>query len=184
MSCIPRILELKGDRDYLHIMDPKDLPADCGIAIEGGGEYRGFHYLITFTGNAHRCGYVALPINHVLADEKIDLVSGHAPEPYDDLSVHGGITFHENGIHIMERLFPKEPHCKDVWIGFDCAHYRDGKDWEHHAKYFGEEKMNKLSSCFYPFSETLRIVEVVRTYNYVESECKNLIDQLIEKDAA
>jgi len=173
MSCIPKILELQGDKDHLHIMDHSKLPADCGVVIEGGGEYKGYPYLITFTGTAHRCGYVAIDEGHPLYGK--DLMQNSAPEPFD-LCVHGGITFHEKGTHVLERLFPDQPHCNDEWIGFDAAHAWDGKDWEKHAKYFGEEKMKKLSSYFTFFDRD----ETIRTYSYIEQQCKNLIDQIIE----
>ncbi len=174
MSCIPRILELKGDKSHLHVMDSTLAPADCGLVVEGGGEHRGYHYLITFTGTAHRCGYVAISKEHPL--HGLDLVQHSAPEPYD-ISVHGGVTFHDES-HLMQRLFPNEPHCNDEWIGFDAAHAWDGKDWDKHAEYFGEEKMKKLSSCFTFFDRD----EVVRSYDYMELECKNLINQLVEAE--
>jgi len=78
MSCIPKILELKGDKDHLHTMDHSKLPADCGNVIEGGGEYKGYHYLITFTGTAHRCGYVGIEEGHPLYGK--DLMQNSAPD--------------------------------------------------------------------------------------------------------
>jgi hypothetical protein len=185
VSCIPKILELKGDKEFLPIIDPENKRerADHGLTVEGGGEYKGYHYLITFTGCAHRCGYVALPPDHPLSDEDLELTSNSPPEPYE-LLVHGGITFHGKGTHLLERLFPNQPLCEDVWLGFDAAHYQDGKDWEKHAKYYGEDCMKALSSCFEPIREFSRN-EKVRTYKYMEKQCKNLIDQLIgEKEAA
>jgi hypothetical protein len=185
MSCIPKILELKGNKEFLNVIDPENRldRADHGLTVEGGGEYRGFHYLITFTGCAHRCGYVAIPPDHVLSNKNIDLVSTSAPEPYDDLSVHGGITFHETGTHILERLMKGKLHCEDVWIGFDAAHAYDAKDWVFHEKYYGKECMDALSSCSQSFekvfSEFSRPRPKIRTYDYMESECKSLIDQII-----
>lgn len=177
VSCISRILELKGNKDHLHVIRPDTLPACFGIVVEGGGEYKGHHYLITFTGAAHRCGYVALPEGHPLANLDLQLVCASAPEPYK-LDIHGGITFHETGIHILESLFPTETHCNDTWIGFDAAHFRDGKDWEYHEKYFGKDKTDLLSSCFNCFDKK----GIIRTYKYMEDQCKYLIDQLIEKE--
>lgn len=186
MSCIPTILELKGDKEFLPVLDPQNDPrrADHGLTVEGGGEYKGFHYLITFTGCGHRCGYVALPPEHILSNKDLQLTCASAPEPYDDLSVHGGITFHESGTHILERLMPNKPHCEDIWIGFDAAHYMDGRDWDCHEKYYGKACKDALYACGAEFRHLTERDETIRTYEFMENECKNLIDQLIEKEAA
>lgn len=77
MSCIPNILKLKGSAPIL--LYGKDL------AIEGGGQYRGYDYLIIFVGIGHRCGYVAIP-------------EGHKASLWHDqdkagIDCHGGVTF-------------------------------------------------------------------------------------------
>ena len=183
MSCIPKILALKGDKEFLPIHDDPSR-ADSGAVVEGGGEYKGYHYVVTFTGCGHRCGYVALPPEHLLSNKEYQLTCKSPPEPFSDLSVHGGITFHEEGDHILDKLFPNEPKCTDVWIGFDAAHYMDGRDWDHHEKYFGKKARNELEACGAEFRYLLGRKETVRTYEYMENQCKELIDQIVEKDAA
>lgn len=57
MSCITEILKVKGDKDFI---------VSGEIAIEGGGTYKDYEYIITFTSSGHRCGYVAIPESHSL----------------------------------------------------------------------------------------------------------------------
>ena len=63
-------------------------PRNKGIVIEGGGLYRDYEFLITFTELGHRCGYVAINPNHPCYKKNLVMSSDF------DLSVHGGITFH------------------------------------------------------------------------------------------
>src|ERR1700691_3384773 len=108
MSCIPKLLELKGDKEFLPVHD--------NIVIEGGGKYKDYDYLITFVDYGHRCGYVAIPPLHPVYNDKSD---------YPHFSVHGGITFFEESRFAEELLNHK---CADKWIGFDACHGDDRKD--------------------------------------------------------
>ena len=76
--------------------------------------------------------------------------------PYD-LEVHGGITY-------------TDAEC----IGFDCAHSFDGPDVEAVREQWGDEVVE--SDCFkFGFGE-------LKSADFVETECKNLIDQIKEVD--
>lgn len=169
MSCIPSILEMKGEKEFIHVYDPEQEDACDGLVIEGGGEYRGYHYLITFTGTAHRCGYVAIPPENPINNFYYEKYN------YPEFNVHGGITFFEE--NHLSKFFLGNKACNDKWIGFDAAHGRDGKDWETHAKYFGKEKTDKLS----PYFTSFNINSVIRSNEYMVQECKDLIDQLIQR---
>jgi hypothetical protein len=161
MSCITKILEKKDDMKII---------VSGEIAIEGGGTYQGYEYLITFTAHGHRCGYVAIPENHKLH-------SYHNEDyNYHDLEVHGGVTFF-GAPRFAEHLSGQK--CTDKWIGFDAAHCYDHEDIETVEKYFGETKWVKYRKenpmiKFDGYSEH-------RTYSYMESQCKRLINQLIDK---
>ena len=97
MSCITEILK----RNTLNIDEFKT----TGLIVEGGGVYKDYEYLITFTSLGHRCGYVALK-----GDEGYDKKEG-----YDlDLDVHGGITFKDRTHSLKSSIA-----CDDEWIGFD-----------------------------------------------------------------
>lgn len=168
MSCITKLLELKGDKDCLPIHD------EC--VIEGGGSYKGYEYLITFTSRGTRCGYVALKQNEAHKFEK-----GKETEQYyyPDVECHGGVTFYGNE-HGAKDLLPVR--CSDFWIGFDCAHAGDGHDKELTIKYFGRQT---FSDDYYEAMDHFsRYGEVShRTFSYVENECHHIINQLIEAAA-
>lgn len=153
MSCITKLLEMKGDK--------KCLPINNRSVIEGGGIYNDYEYLITFTSHGARCGYVAIPEG----------------QDYDssEISCHGGLTF-EGDDHGTKYLLPIP--CSDTWLGFDCAHAYDGYDKELAQKYFGKQT---FSDDFYTAMSGFGLRDEVthRTYDYVEKECQSIIDQLM-----
>ena len=159
MSCIFQLLKLKGDKPFL--ATPNE-----SIVMEGGGEYKGYEYIITFTDMGHRCGYVAITSEHPCYGK--DLVWGDF-----DLDVHGGVTFHSKDISLKDLL--SHP-CNDEWVGFDAAHHNDLSDMALAEVYFGSEndyvKFKKMN-LYETFGKR-------RTFGYMASECKRLIDQLIE----
>ena len=74
--------------------------------------------------------------------------------------VHGGITFSGK--------------LRDIngwWIGFDCAHSGDAKDTS-----IMDERHRELEEKYHLNFDG----DIVRTKEYVEQECKNLIDQIIK----
>ena len=156
--------------------------------IEIKGKYKGYDYLILGLVMGHRCGYVRIPAGHrlyglsyseqipvkfkELKGEKIGK-RGIVPifcagnlKPDDNVSmdllfdVHGGITF--SGKDVAGK--------KGWWIGFDCAHSGDARDVglmdERH------KKINEEIHLDFPG-------DIVRTTEYVEKNCKNLIEQII-----
>lgn len=152
--------------------------------------YRGYKYaIVEYNAMGHRCGYVQICSGHPLFkkgySDKIKI-----PKSFDvdkekigkrcpisifcmnikmdkknislDLlfNVHGGLTFSD---------FYKELG-KGWWLGFDCGHAGDAKD----ITIMTEECKGWFKD--YPlFSD-----DVVRTEEYVETECKRLIDQIIK----
>jgi hypothetical protein len=165
MSCITKLLEMKGDQEILPIHD------EC--VIEGGGIYKDYEYLITFTSHGTRCGYVALkPKETEIFDEE----KKNEQYYYPDIECHGGATFYGSD-HGAKNLLPVP--CTDVWIGFDCAHAGDGYDKELTKKYFHKQT---FSDEFYESMTgfSLRGEVIHRTYDYVEQECQSIIDQLIQ----
>lgn len=158
MSCITQLLEMKGDREIL--------PIHGQAVIEGGGSYKGYEYLITFTSHGTRCGYVAIPDGH-----RGDNVDVHC---------HGGITFSDRD-HGAKDLLPIA--CNDLWIGFDCAHYGDRNDLELAKKYFGGSDRFDILMDLHKEVEALERADHFfshKTYKFVEKECKYIIDQLLE----
>jgi len=160
MSCIAEILKEKGDQEYLL--------SKCNfMAVEDGGEYKGYEYLITFVAlPAHRCGYVALK-----NDTQLDI---------HDFDVHGGITF--QGKTRIEEFLYKKTTCDDIWIGFDAGHSCDENDLESLKKIWPEK--NKEFELALELNEMQRtgFPRVIRSKKYMINQCKKLIDQIEEID--
>lgn len=180
MTCITKLLELKGDKKFILA------PSNEGVIIEDGGTYKGYEYLTVLNGTGFRCGYVAITPEHPLYNFQKD---EDAFIYYPDLDVHGGVTFFDKQ-HLIES------DCKDKWIGFDCGHAGDGWDYDIASGRFAglgdaktaesikqvqkirEDVKRKMEYDNPAFAEQLRDYETVRTTEYVVDECKRLIDQL------
>lgn len=169
MSCITEILKMKGDADFLPV--PRATYSD--VVVEGGGNYKGYEYIITFTDNGFRCGYVAVPESHPCHKNNTD---------YPSYSVHGGVTFFEES-HLSQSLLGHR--CTDKWLGFDAGHSCDIHDLEASLKYFPNlnpvkreyiEEMNRIMGMGHYSYVKLRNKE------YMVYQCKQLIDQLIEEE--
>lgn len=156
MSCITKILSAKGEKEFI---------LSGEIAIEGGGIYKHYEYLIVFVKTGHRCGYVAIPSSHS---------AYHKKEDYPDYYVHGGITYF--GESRFEDLTGGHK-CDDKWLGFDAIHGGDIYDIATVEKYFGENEWVRFMKREPNFSFCWD--GSVKDYAYMENECKKLIDQLI-----
>jgi hypothetical protein len=164
MSCIQEILKKKGDKDFLVV-------AGLGLGIEGGGHYKGYDFLITFTERGHRCGYVAISSDHPLYNKK----------DTDDigLEMHGGCTFF--GKHSLVKRLLGQHTCEDKWIGFDAAHCDDLQDIKSAEKYFGSDNEYIHFLKTKGFIMEFRGLSKIKTKKYMENECKYIIDQLCKE---
>jgi hypothetical protein len=118
------------------------------------GTHKGFQWTVVHNDSQIRCGYVRIPKGH----------PWHGKD-YNDLNcdVHGGLTFAEADMPC------DEPGDDDAWwVGFDCAHGFDAPDPElPRGDGFPMELLSLLrSGC-----------AVVRSQEYVESNCRGLCDQ-------
>ncbi len=157
MSCITKLLEIKGDREIL--------PIHRRAVIEGGGRYKDFEYLVTFTQYGTRCGYVAIP----------DGFRGNT----SNIDCHGGVTF-EDRDHGAKDLLPIA--CNDLWIGFDCAHFGDMRCGETAKKYFPDDPQVDLMNEVHTDVHEMEMRDPHcshKTYEFVEQECQSIIDQLL-----
>ena len=176
MSCITEILKLKGDKGVF-------VPEGATTAIEGGGTYRGYEYLIILNSNGHRCGYVAIPPEHKYSqtpEERRTMPDGTGYNQYDyhslDIECHGGLTFMSPWHHLKGLL---DTPCNDMWIGFDCGHYDDLCDTKAFVKYFGEDQYIEKQG-FFNVMNLYSEGKTVKNFDYVESECLSIIEQLIQ----
>ena len=159
--------------------------------IEIYKKYKGYGYMVYATEMGHRCGYVRIPSKHYLYKKSyseqlnikfdalknesigkrnpITLFCSTRLKKEDNISmdllfdVHGGITFADFGKNLMANK-------PGWWIGFDCAHCDDAKDIEIMDKESFEIQKGLISMGY----------GTVRTKDYVEQECKNLIEQIIK----
>lgn len=164
MSCITKLLEMKGDKNCLPI-NP-----DC--VIEGGGNYRDYEYLITFTSHGTRCGYVALKEKETA---KFEEEKKNEKYYYPDLDCHGGLTFYGDD-HGAKDLLPTP--CSDVWVGFDAAHALDIADMKLAEEFFpGHRFIEYRKNNPEPDYDNCKH----RSYEYIEQNCKEIIDQILEQ---
>lgn len=125
--------------------------------VEANGLYKGYKYMVMFLPIGHRCGYVQVPDDHPIHNDcRID--------PETSISCHGGITF------CHRTTMPDNDTEDHLWIGFDCRHYGDAVDAAALERYFGKSKAEVAS---------YDMKGVVRTKDYVVSECERIIDQLV-----
>ena len=173
MSCITEILKLKGDKEVLLPVGENGHP---WIAVEGGGMYREYEYLIVLNKSGHRCGYVAIPPDHPANNvgDRTNTYNKDTELDYCalDIDCHGGLTFGGKHHGMKDLLTTK---CEDNWIGFDCGHYYDEHDFECVKKYYGQDSYEVIMKYRITCGD-----RTVRRYGYVEKECKSIIDQLID----
>mgnify|MGYP000860826612 CR=1 FL=1 len=154
------------------------------MKIEIKNKYKDYTYLVLALEMGHRCGYVKIPSKsklykveyyenlglsrRIMNNKKIGkrgiipvfCWDGKTITPEILFDVHGGLTF--SG---------KLRDMNGWWLGFDCAHSGDGKD-----KSIMDSKNLEIEEKYgFNFGD-----EVIRTKEYVEQECKNLIDQIIK----
>ena len=122
--------------------------------IERSGRYKGFSWVV-LAASAWRCGYVKIPKGHKYYEATVG-------GDYDSIPVncHGGLTF-AGGLKTVGK--------SGAWIGFDCIHLGDAYDPK-----LAEE--NNVGHIY-----TGLLDGVVRDADYVENECKNIIDQLVAR---
>lgn len=149
MGCISRLLA-SGD---------KRVNEGGGSFVEGGGVYKDYEYLVVLNPHGHRCGYVAISKDHPLYEKEGSNVI--------DLEIHGGCTFFEPQM--------TEYKCSDKWIGFDCGHSGDARDINTLQKYDAD-----MADRYHSYDESLFSYrpQIIRTKEYVEEQCKGIINQL------
>lgn len=154
-----------------------------------------YKYVVVFSDMGHRCGYVAVKPSHPLfgiyynQDIKspellqeiksshigkkgiIDVFcwNGESTTLSLLINVHGGLTYSHLG---YKTSYPTIQFDKVWWFGFDCAHCDDSSDKEMLHKVFPQRYAELRKYNLFNFSGT------VRTLDYVENECLNIIQQL------
>lgn len=127
--------------------------------VEKQFEYKGHDCICVFSCLGYRCGYVSV-------DDYEDCYKY-------DIECHGGLSF---GASRLPECYNSK---KDYYIGFDCGHICDGNDYDTALKYglINEKQYNNFIEMQIHLPTFL---EPVRTLEYVENECRKIVDQLEE----
>lgn len=141
--------------------------SDNSYINEVEGEYKGYKYVVKLQRMGHRCGYVQV-LDNKLFDNIYTCYNNWQCTKYA-IECHGGLTFCDRtpGAYLPGHN----------WIGFDCGHSYDAPDVEAVKAAFNLE--GKQWICEYPKALADRGA-VCRDTQYVESECKQIIERLIK----
>lgn len=136
-----------------------------GLKQETRFLYKGFPCVVLFMPGGYRCGYVGLPKENKYygkSCEKIPVVC------------HGGITY-------AQKYLVGQDDKDTYWIGFDCAHFRDGRDEKLASKMYSKDLEMRLYIEAHRYMGSYNSMEA-RTLEYVENECMKIVDQILEED--
>ena len=123
--------------------------------VEKQFEYRGHDCLVVFTHLGVRNGYVSVPMDKDFTD-------------YYYIDCHGGINF-------SGELSPDFSPKTKFYIGFDCGHCGDDRDFDTAYKYgLIDAELRDRRKQDFPHP----MYGVVASLGHVESECKWIVDQL------
>ena len=130
------------------------------VVVEKHFEYRGHDCICLFNYMGYRCGYVSV-------DEVKDYKEF-------DIACHCGLTF---GAEQLNKDYnPK----KDYYIGFDCGHICDGHDYTL-ARAYGLIDDKMYDEFIQMDIQSSVFLMPVRDLEYVENQCKKIVDQLEDK---
>ena len=135
--------------------------------IEEIGSYEDMVYVIKIHENGHRCGYVLVDDEKKFEKYRLEYAE-HLYIP--ELKVHGGITFIDK-IPVGDEFLPP-----GNWLGFDASHAGDLADFESAKKYFNESDVSRYKM----FDIFGKEDGFVRTKEYMITECKYLIGQILK----
>lgn len=137
--------------------------------VECRFEYKGYVFVVLFQPRGFRCGYVRLT-------EKDPYYKMEYDSDQNDISCHWGINYSR------EYLFGQTDE-NAWWIGFDCIHAGDKKDYKNAKRYYFDFPQRFHIICVdevldnrYPIAG-----EVARSMDYVMQECITVIEQVIRK---
>ena len=123
--------------------------------VEKQFEYRGHDCLVVFTHLGVRNGYVSVPMDKDFTD-------------YYYIDCHGGINF-------SGELSPDFSPKTKFYIGFDCGHCGDDRDFDTAYRYgLIDAELRDRRKQDFPHP----MYGVVASLGHVESECKWIVDQL------
>lgn len=132
--------------------------------VEKHFKVSGYECVIIGTNAGTRCGYVAIPKSHVLYGKSFFDIN----KEYK-FDVHGRLTYSD-----MQGDYPIKNDKNYWWIGFDCCHSFDGKDY----KLMRELTTDVEYDFFMQFERGFTTNAPVRTTKYVEEQLRSLVKQI------
>ena len=126
--------------------------------VEKHFEYKGHDCICIFSRMGYRCGYVSVDDNKEFNEY--------------DIECHGGLSF--------SGTLPYDYGQKETYyIGLDCGHICDGNDYATALLYglITEQLYNELIKMQI---QSPTFLQPIRSLEYVENECKKIVDQLEE----
>jgi hypothetical protein len=135
------------------------------IYVEGIFEHKGYKCVCVFNAGGFRCGYVSVDNTHPYYGKN------YTEDGPDNIMCHWGLTYSGNGSHFCTD--------NDVswWFGFDCGHYEDGVDFDTAKNYAIISDKEYLIGK--EFSVALNEESSIKTQEFVEENCKMIVEQLI-----
>ena len=134
--------------------------------IEKRFEYRGYPCVVIFHTLGHRCGYVGLPRSNRYFGCDYEEI---------DIDCHGGLTYATDELY-------EQSDVDRWWIGFDCAHCDDAKDYDSLRKYYTDKQSREMIDFWENLDHRYPIESQVRDLDYVTKECELIVDQLYVRE--
>ncbi len=135
------------------------------IYVEGIFEHKCYKCVCVFNAGGFRCGYVSVDNTHPYYGKN------YTEDGPDNIMCHWGLTYSGNGSH-----FYTDDDCY-WWFGFDCGHYEDGVDFDTAKEYAIVSDKEYLIGK--EFSVALNDGALIKTQEFVEENCKMIVEQLI-----
>lgn len=136
--------------------------------------YKGHNYIVRLLRLGHRCGYVQVNDKNIFTKISECLNNLYDPDNKYNIECHGGITFKNSS---------PETQCQmpgHNWIGFDCNHSGDIPDITAVLMKFEDIEDKRISYMVDNVRSFAKYGYEVRFADYVENNCKSIIDQLVK----
>ena len=135
--------------------------------VENEFNYKGFKCVVVFSREGFRYGSVGF------SKEELDIIRLADVDLEEDIKCHGRLTYFYFGDKEIDKTYPIVSNL--MWVEFDCGHCDDKPDFEIKYNLFGKnyDKFRRVSADFYDDNC------IMRTKEFVEDECRSMVDQMI-----
>lgn len=127
--------------------------------VENDFDYQGYRCIVTGVSTGYRCGFIAIPKGHPLFEMDHDRLN--------QIEVYGGWTYSDRTAN-----YPVVADAATWWIGFDCGHSGESRDFQLMAE-LGEAKKVSMMRQGMGFSASS-----VNSVDFVISELKSAVKKI------